>query len=382
MPTRRAVLTTGTAGALVAGLGATGYAWFPGERSARAPWEQAGDSLGDPRLDALSYAILAPNPHNRQPWWFELVDDDKIDVYADLNRLLPETDPFSRQITIGFGCMLELLRQAAAEKGYQTIVTPFPDGEPQPNLNGNRMAQVKLVHNNPETDPLFTSVLERRSLKEPFNETPVPDDALASLVLAANSALSVRATTKPDAVERLVDIAWLAFMIEYETAATRRESIDLMRIGNRAVAKNPDGIDMGGLPMGLMNMTGIVTHKGLDTPGSTPYNTGIDMYRDIIHSARGFVWIVSPGNTRKHQLDAGAAWVRINLAAQAAGLGVHPLSQCLQEFPEMDDAHRKIHNELGGDGGTIQMLGRVGYGKFPKASPRWPLSTRLVSQDA
>ena len=114
MPTRRAILTTGAASVLVAGIGAGGYAWYPGTASARMPWTVAGDSLGDARLDALSYAILAPNPHNRQPWWFELVDDDKVDVYADLDRLLPETDPMSRQITIGFGCMLELLRQAAA----------------------------------------------------------------------------------------------------------------------------------------------------------------------------------------------------------------------------------------------------------------------------
>ena len=114
MPTRRAILTTGAATALVGGIGATGYAWYPGTSRARAPWSEAGESLGDPRLDALAYAILAPNPHNRQPWWFELVDDDKIDVYVDLDRLLPETDPFNRQITIGFGCMLELLRQAGS----------------------------------------------------------------------------------------------------------------------------------------------------------------------------------------------------------------------------------------------------------------------------
>ena len=106
MPTRRAILTTGAASVLVAGVGAGGCAWYPGTASARMPWTVAGDSLGDARLDALSYAILAPNPHNRQPWWFELVDDDKVDVYADLDRLLPETLPLSLVPSLGFASVL------------------------------------------------------------------------------------------------------------------------------------------------------------------------------------------------------------------------------------------------------------------------------------
>ncbi len=382
MPNRRAFLKTGAASVLVAGIGVSGYAWYPGTSRAREPWTQAGESFGDARLDALAYAILAPNPHNRQPWWFELVDDDKIDVYADLDRLLPHTDPYNRQITIGFGCMLELLRQAAAEKGFRADIEAFPDGEPLSNLNGNRIAQVTFTQASTTKDPLFTSILDRRSLKEPFSNRPVSRETLEDVTRAAKSDLIIGSSNEAAFNQRVIEIAWLAWMIEYETAATRRESIDLMRIGNRAVANNPDGIEMGGMAMGLMNMTGIVTHKGLDTPGSMAFKQGIEMYRDIIHTARGFVWITSPGNSRKDQLDAGAAWVRLNLAAQSEGLGIHPLSQCLQEFPEMEEPYAQIHSALGTAGGTVQMLGRVGYAKFPPASPRWPLSSRLVNQDA
>ena len=382
MPTRRAILTTGSASVLILGAGMGGFAWYPGTHAARKPWAVAGKSLGDPRLDALSYAILAPNPHNRQPWWFELVDDDKIDVYVDLDRLLPETDPYNRQITVGFGCMLELLRQAAAENGYRADLDLFPDGEPYPNLNGNRIAQVTLVKDPVQTDPLFTSILQRRSLKDPYSEKPVSSDTLQEVINAGGTALSISGTTDKAVTKRLTDIAWLAWMIEYETAATRRESIDLMRIGNRAVAKNPDGIDMGGTSMSLMNMTGMVTHRALDTPGSMAFKEGIKMYRDIIYTARGFVWITSPSNTRTDQIEAGIAWVRMNLAAQSLGLGIHPLSQCLQEFPEMEDPYGQIHSALDAAGGTVQMLGRVGYANFPKPSPRWPLSTRLVTEGA
>ena len=380
MLTRRAMLTTGAAGVLVAGLGASTYAYLPGSASAQEPWRKAGQSFGDARLDALAYAILAPNPHNRQPWWFELVGEDRIDVYADTTKLLPETDPFNRQITVGFGCVLELLRMAGAEKGYDVEITPFPDGEPQPNLNGNRMAQVRFVESSSvQADPLFTSVLQRRSLKEPFDPSrPVTAETLETLLASIGGSVPIAGTIEAAERERLIDLAWKGFLIEYETDATRRESIDLMRIGNRAIAASPDGIDLGGLPMGLMKLGGVITPEALDTKGTTAYETGIDMYRDIIHSAKGFVWLKTPGNSRLDQMNAGRTWVRANLAAQSLGLGLHPLSQILQEFPEMREPYTAVHEQLqASDGETVQMLGRIGYAKFPPPSPRWPIEAKL-----
>ncbi|MEO1554191.1 MAG: twin-arginine translocation pathway signal protein [Pseudomonadota bacterium] len=382
MFTRRNVLMTGGAAALVGGIGTVSIAHGPGLAKARAPWRAAGESFGDPRLDALAYAILAPNPHNRQPWQFDLVGDDRIDVYVDLDRRLPHTDPLDRQITIGFGCMMELLRMAAAENGFGAKITPFPDGEPHPRLNGNRIAQVRFAPAATITkDPLFDQVLERRSTKEPFDPGQAVNDAALQTVLAGgHGQLAIGGTIDPARRDRIIDLAWQGFKIEYGTDLTRRESIDLMRIGNRAIVDNPDGIDMGGVPMGLMKMTGIVTPKGLDTPGSTAFKEGLKMYEPIIHSAQGFVWVTSVADSRLEQLQAGRAWVRMNLAAQKIGLCVHPLSQILQEFPEMAEPYEAIRSELDvGAGGAVQMLGRIGYTKFPAPSPRWPLESKLIS---
>ena len=71
-------------------------------------------------------------------------------------------------------------------------------------------------------------------------------------------------------------------------------------------------------------------------------------------------------------------WVRINLAATAAGLGIQPLSQALQEYPEMDRLYRQVHTMLAPDGGTVQMLARLGYADPVAPSPRWPLETRIL----
>ena len=65
MPTRRAILKTGAASALVLGAGTTGYAWYPGSSAARAPWSHAGESFGDARIDATS--LCDPRAEPAQP---------------------------------------------------------------------------------------------------------------------------------------------------------------------------------------------------------------------------------------------------------------------------------------------------------------------------
>lgn len=384
MLSRRVVLKTGGAVALIGGLaaaGTVGWVHGPGQSEAREPWSHAGESFGDARVDALAYAILAPNPHNRQPWMFELAGDDQIHVYCDLEKRLPHTDPYDRQITIGFGCMLELLSLAAAEKGYRADIELFPDGAPQPRLSTDKIATVKLVQSDrAKRDSLFAEVLQRRSTKEPFDTSRnVSTETLKNVLNAAGPTVEVGGAVDTEKVSRLIDLCWEGWLIEYETPRTLGESVDLMRIGNREVVSNPDGIDMGGIQMGLFKTAGIVTRDALRDPDSQAYQIGIDMYREIIETAGGFAWITVPDNTRFSQIEAGRSWVRMNLSAQQAGVCIHPLSQILQEFPEMSGPYEAVKQELGvEDPGVVHMLGRLGYTKFPPASPRWPLTSKLI----
>jgi hypothetical protein len=130
------------------------------------PWRDTESPVADPRLDAFRYAILAPNPHNRQPWQIELVGSDAAIIRCDLDRRLPETDPFDRQITIGFGCFLELARIAATSRGLRMVVTAFPEGAPEApeRLDHRPIAKVSFVRDSAAAlDPLFKSIVSRRS---------------------------------------------------------------------------------------------------------------------------------------------------------------------------------------------------------------------------
>ena len=186
---RRSLLRAAGAGALTLlplGAGSVVRAATP---DPLAPWAAAPAAAAHPdlRIRALAWAVLAPNPHNRQPWIAELPSSapDMVVLRCDLDRRLPVTDPFDRQITIGLGAFAELCRLAAAEEGRTVVVTPFPEGEPTPRLDSRPVAILRFGPPGSATpDPLFRHAGARRSTKRPFDMArPVPPEALTALAV-------------------------------------------------------------------------------------------------------------------------------------------------------------------------------------------------------
>lgn len=387
MFSRRALLITGAAS--IAIIGTAGYRLLHSDLTiARQPWADAGQSFGDARLDALSYAVLAPNPHNRQPWLVRLDGEDAMTLFCDLDRLLPETDPPNRQITIGLGAFLELLRQAAAEGGYRLDITQFPEGEPQPVLDARPVAHIRFIHDTEVSrDPLFGLALTRRTVRAPFDQTRlVGHDVLTELgsVLRPNDGI-FDWTNDPMDMGQIQSNSLDSWAIEIGTTRTHQESTRLMRIGESEINTNPDGISLAGPIMEGMRVAGIITRENLDDKQSTAYRETKKFYDDLINSSMAFGWLTTPSNSRTDQLNAGAGWIRIHLAATRAGLAMHPLSQALQEFPEMAEKFEEIHGLIGMVAPStiadarIQGLFRFGYAPYPAPAPRWPLQTRLIA---
>ncbi|NNF77274.1 MAG: twin-arginine translocation pathway signal protein, partial [Rhizobiales bacterium] len=70
-PTRRKFLKIAGSTAVILAAGAGTFAGTRTPEDALTPWSEAGAGRS-PIETALSYAILAPNPHNRQPWLVDL----------------------------------------------------------------------------------------------------------------------------------------------------------------------------------------------------------------------------------------------------------------------------------------------------------------------
>lgn len=375
---RRTFLKIAGGGVILAASGAGFFASTRTPTTALEPWNQAG-AYEDPRMKALSYAILAPNPHNRQPWIVELQGETDLTLYFDTDKQLPHTDPFDRQLTIGLGCFLELLRMAANANGYQIETVLFPEGEDEAGLDGRPIAQVKFSKSPLRVDPLFAHVMSRRSNKEPYDTTrPVPAEALSRIVDVARHS-SVGGSVDAEDIAYWRGLSTDALLIEIETPHTYKESVDLMRIGKAEVNANPDGIDFSGAMFDALSMVGVMTREALLDTSSTGYLEGVKAVTANTKTAMGHLWMVTKGNRRRDQIMAGADWLRVNLACTAEGLGFQPLSQALQEYPEMAELYATTHQRLAPDGGTVQMLARIGYGPEVPVSPRWPIDAKIGS---
>ncbi len=376
---RRKMIALVGGGTILAASGGFAYAITRQPMRAARPWWLAG-GYGDVRKNALSFALLAPNPHNRQPWMVDLSEPDAVMLYVDTNRMLPHTDPANRQITIGLGGFLEVMRMAAAEAGYRVEITPFPEGANPAALDHRPIARAVFVEDRGAArDPLFAFVLDRRSTKEPYDiDRTVPESAL---VKAGMSVQRVRfgASVARDDIAFWRDFSHEALRIEIVTPRTYMESVDLFRIGRREIEANPDGIDFSGPMFEALHLTGMFSRAVAVDQSSQAYQAGLDAVYANADTAMGHVWLVTTGNTRADQLAAGADWVRLNLALNAAGLATQPLSQALQEYPEMAALYAEIHSRLAPEGGTVQMFARVGYGPEVGQSPRWPLEAKIVN---
>jgi hypothetical protein len=335
----------------------------------------------------LAHALLAPNPHNRQPWIADLKRDGEITLICDGDRLLPETDPFGRQILVGCGAFIELAVLAAAERGCSVAVDTFPAGEPALTQLPKGAVVAKLTVKQDASikpDSLFAFILKRHTNKAAYDmQRPVSDanwKLLTSSSTIPNAGLKTGFVKDSATLQKMVVLTRESYEIELTTANTHLESMRLLRIGPDEISKHRDGISVNGLIPRMLTAAGMFDRMAVPKKGDSNYGRMMERWQPF-ETGSGYLWIASTGNTRKLQIAAGRAYVRTHLTATSLGIDMHPLSQALQEFKEVRKPYEDMHRLLGFDPSstTLQMLARVGYGVKPaEASPRRDVQTMVV----
>ena len=366
-------------GGIVLGAGLGGCSAKMPEAAVRA-WSQAGRE-SEVRRWIISHAILAPHSHNLQSWLVDLGTPDTIVLRCDLTRLLPETDPLSRQIMMSQGTFIELLAIAARERGLRAEVTLFPDGAFGPDkLDDRVVARIRLVGDGTQAkDPLFEQVLRRRTNRELYDPNrPVPAAAWQAMAEAARAQPLHFGFAAADLSAHRT-IAAEAWRIELQTPRTFLESLRVMRVGADEAAQHRDGLTVLDPMVVALSRLGLFDRSKAPPPDSYAVKSQIKDFGAKLESTPGFLWLVSEGNDRATQVNAGRAYARVQLAGTAQGLAMQPLSQALQEYPEQAVPYADIHRLLQAaqPARTVQMWARVGYGPAVGPAPRRGLAAHL-----
>lgn len=354
-------------------------------REATAAWSGPVGETADVRHWILSYAILAPHSHNLQSWLVDLRQPDEIMLYCDLTRLLPETDPLSRQIMMSQGTFLELLDLAARQKGLRADIALFPQGEFSPTVLDTRpVARIRL---SPDTsvkpDPLFAHILKRHTNREAYDPRE-PDPAAMQAITASVAPHPVRTgfigLAQSDVLQNHRAIASEAWRIELVTPRTILESFKVLRVGPREIAEHRDGLSINTPMVRALTALGLFDRSKAPGPDDTATTGQIKDFNAKIATTPAFFWMVTEGNDRKTQVNAGRAYARAQLAATAHGLSMQPLSQALQEYPEQARPYADIHALLQAPPPryTVQMWTRLGYAPAVGPAPRRGVEAHLI----
>lgn len=343
----------------------------------------------DVRHWLLAHAILAPHSHNLQSWRVDLSVPDQITLFIDLDRLLPETDPFSRQMMMSQGTFLELLDIAARQKGLRAETELFPQGAFDPKtLDGRPTARVRLVPDpSIQSDPLFAQVFLRRTNREAY-ESRAPQTSALDAIEASVAGHPIRVGfVGGDQVERLQQhraIAMDAWRIEMETPRTILESYKVLRIGPKEIAQHRDGIAINDPMLRLIDALGLFDRTTAPAPDSMAVTSQIKDFNAKLATTPAFFHMVTEGNDRVAQVNAGRAYARAQLAATAQGLSMQPLQQALQEYPEQAEPYARIHRLLEAPSPrfTVQMWARLGYAPAVGPAPRRGVKAHIIAPQA
>ncbi len=352
------------------------------------PWQKTyPQKFDDPRISLAAHGMLAANGHNMQPWKIRLDAENPMVfyLYADSGRLTRRVDPFARQMMISQGTFLEYVDIAGDESGRRAVIELFPEGgynegELLESMQARPVAKITLANGEPQSSPLYDTMFlpdTNRAEYQPAGLTPEQISELEAI--SAGDGISVKIFQDGENTGRLRSYAMEGAAVEAGVDRVMRETELIFRANEYQKNRYRYGFSVEGQgTSGIMRhlMQGLVTLFPSMNSGKAASDLFISSTRKAVDNTPAFAMILTDGNSRREQVESGMAYSRLVLTAGRLGLAVQPLSQPLEEYPEMKEVYEGIHRDYAPDGGTIQMLVRLG-----KPTKDVPLSMRRDVMD-
>jgi nitroreductase len=207
---------------------------------------------GGPWRKPLEFAILAPSPHNVQPWRVRIRDDTRAELLIERARTLPNEDTQGSFLVLTMGMFLETLRIAAAHQQFAVdveIVQGF-DAYSTAGLRswaGEHIEFARLILSPapgvvPEYD--LDLIRRRRTSRLPFHPTPVAPETTATLTaIAERHGHRYAQTSDPKLIERILEMNIAAVFEDLNHAPYRNELRSWLRYSAGQSLRHRDGLD-------------------------------------------------------------------------------------------------------------------------------------------
>lgn len=322
-------------------------------------------SIEDVIRFCLQYAILAPNGHNAQPWWFA-VDDNAVTVGLDVGRGLAVVDPLDREATMSIGAAIFTLRVALAHFGLATSVYYWPDP-----LDPESCATVVASYEGTVDTallPLFEHITRRHTSRAAFEPGPLPVSCLDQLVSAATAEhTAAHVYTDVWDRERLATLVSRADRQQMSDPSFRRELAMWLRSTGSPRRDGIHGYAEGSPLHDLARIAPLVV-RTFDLGESQGAHD-----QALAAGSPAMIVLSTPTDEPSDWLNCGQALGRVALGATAAGLSVGFLDQIVEVGSTRNSLALMVD-----DGTQPQLLLRVGHGAPALPQPRRPVSRAMT----
>lgn len=329
----------------------------------------------------LKTAILAPSPHNVQPWKVKILSDSEAELHIDSTRTLPKEDVTGSFIILTMGMFLEAVKILAAQQGFALSYELFhePDWYAPAIIENSSpclfpFATMRLApgesseHQYPPE--LFST---RRTSRISLLPKPVPQALLQDFTdMAARHDQEFAYTVDQNEIESMLALNTRALFEDLNSPDYHDEIVEWFRYSERQSQIHLDGLD----------------YRAMNTPRTSLWLSARApwlMKTPVVKNILAFVYRQQTGLIPTMGILAGGFWepadaiesgkflMRFWLETARHDLYIHPFGNLVTNRPVAKEIAAMTGIE------NIWLVFKIGYSPAPPQSLRLPLERILIS---